>query len=447
MAQIYTGAASGRERTGFGPVDLVILLALVGLVYTLALIAARLTAPIATAVPIELSSAALPQYAGLSVARMAGAYVLSLAFSLADGRVAATHRGAERVMLPLLDVLQSIPILAFMPGVVLALVALFPSTNLGIELAAVVLIITSQAWNLAFGVYQSRITIPAEFGEVAALYRLNGWRRFTKLELPAAAISLVWNSMMSWAGGWFFLMAAEQFTLGDKDFRLPGLGSYLKTAADEGDIGALLLGLAALLMVILLLDQLVWRPLVAWAERFKLEQTESTAQSSSWVLTALRRSAMLATLHERVLPALGDAVDRVMARLASAPDPRPASGAQGRGLRRLLGLLALLALAGVVVWGSWSTVQLLRELTPGDWSDIPAAAGATGTGDAVGGRRRDQSVREQRQPDPGARPGGPGAARRRVRRAPGPLGVGQVDAAAYPRRAGRAFDGLGAHTG
>jgi NitT/TauT family transport system permease protein len=378
MAQIYSASApSDRQRAGFGLVDLVIVLALVGLVYTLALAGGRLAAPIATVVPINLSPAALPTYAGLSVARMAAAYVLSLLFSLIYGRVAAAHRPAERVMLPLLDILQSIPILAFMPGVVLALVALFPSTNFGIELAAVVLIFTSQAWNLAFGVYQSRITIPADLGEVAALYRLNGWRRFTRLELPAAAISLVWNSMMSWAGGWFFLMAAEQFTLGDKDFRLPGLGSYLKTAADDGDVAALILGLATLLAVILLLDQLLWRPLVAWAEKFKLEQTESGDQPTSWVLQALRRSALLERLEARVWPAVGDGVDRLMAGSASRPRP-PADRGRG-GLRpgRLISLVALVLLAAVVIWGGWSLVQLLRELSPADWADIPAAAGAT----------------------------------------------------------------------
>jgi len=378
MAQIYYApAASSRDQTSIWLVDAVVVLALAGLVYALALAAARLTAPIAATVPIDLRASALPAYAGLSVARMAAAYVLSLAFSLAYGRLAAAHRRAERVLLPLLDILQSIPILAFMPGVVLALVALFPSTNLGVELAAVILIFTSQAWNLAFGVYQSRITIPRDFNEVATLYRLNGWRRFTRLELPAGVISLVWNSMMSWAGGWFFLIAAEQFTLGDKDFRLPGLGSYLKTAADAGDVGALLLGLAALLAVILLLDQLVWRPLVAWAEKFKLEQTEAAAPPTSWLLTALRRSALVSWLGERAWPALGDALDRLLARWAPGPGAPAPAGPPLLRPGRLLGLAALVALGLAALWGGWSVVRLLRELTLADWADLPAAAGAT----------------------------------------------------------------------
>src|SRR3989442_11277488 len=247
-------------------VDTVIILALIGLIYALAQAASLWSAPLATHVEIDLAPAALPGYALASVIRMAAAYALSMVFSLSYGRVTASGPWAERLLLPVLDILQSVPILSFMPGVVLALVALFPRNNVGLELAAIVLIFTSQAWNLAFSFYQSLRTIPAELREAAIVARLNGWLRFTKLELPFATIGLVWNSMMSWAGGWFFLMAAEQFTLGDKDFRLPGLGSYLKASADASDVTALVLGLGTLIAIIVLLDQLVWRPLVAWSD-------------------------------------------------------------------------------------------------------------------------------------------------------------------------------------
>lgn len=362
-------------RRGFGAIDLLLSLALAGAIYTIATTAARWAAPVTPSVEIDLSPAVLPGYATLSVVRMAAAYVLALVFSLAYGRIAATHRAAERVMLPALDILQSIPILSFMPGVVLALVALFPTTNLGLELAAVLLIFTSQAWNLAFGFYQALITLPQDLCEAALVYRLNPWQRFWKLELPAGAISLVWNSMMSWAGGWFFLIAAEQFTLGDKDFRLPGLGSYLKVAADAGDLGALGLGLATLVAVIVALDQLVWRPLVAFAERFKVEQTEASAVPTSWVLTALERSALLAWLHERVLPPLGERIDRLAARLfpPSAPQTVGKPGG-GPSLAVLLGGTVLVAAA---VWGGWALARLLAELGPDDWAALPPAAGAT----------------------------------------------------------------------
>jgi len=278
---------------------------LVGLVYGLAQVASLWSAPLATHSEIDLSLGALPGYALASVVRMAAAYVLSLAFSLVYGRLSASGPWAERLLLPLLDILQSIPILSFMPGVVLALVALFPASNIGLELAAIILIFTSQAWNLAFSFYQSLRTVPADLVEAATIARLNGWQRFTKLELPFAAIGLIWNSMMSWAGGWFFLMAAEQFTLGDKDFRLAGLGSYLKSAADVGDVTALLAGLGTLLAIIILLDQLVWRPLVVWSEKFRFEQTESSEAATSRVLTFLRRSRLMEWFAEVASPAIG----------------------------------------------------------------------------------------------------------------------------------------------
>ncbi len=174
-------------------------------------------------------------------------------------------------MVPLLDVLQSIPILSFLPGVVLALIALFPHSNFGIELAAVILIFTSQAWNMTFSFYHSAATIPADLREAAAVYRLSPWRRFIRLEIPFSMIGLVWNSMMSWAGGWFFLMAAEQLTLGSRSFQLPGIGSYLQKAANTGNGGALVLGLLTLVAVIVLMDFCFWRPLVAWSDKFKFE--------------------------------------------------------------------------------------------------------------------------------------------------------------------------------
>ncbi len=205
--------------------------------------AAEWRAPLSPDVRVDLSAWRLPYYAGLSTLRMSIAYLLSLAFSIAYARVAAGSRTAERLMLPLLDILQSIPILSFMPGVVLGLAALFPGRTLGLEIAAIILIFTSQAWNLAFSFHQSLLTIPRELSEAAAVYRLGFWRRFTRLELPFGAISLIANSMMSWAGGWFFLMASEQFTLGSSNLRLPGLGSYLAAAADAGDTRALVLGL------------------------------------------------------------------------------------------------------------------------------------------------------------------------------------------------------------
>jgi len=245
-------------------------------------------APAAVTGPtISLLPSALPRYAALSVARMAAAYVLSLLFTLVYGYLAAYNKRAEQVMMPLLDVLQSVPILSFLPVVLLSLSALLPE-SIAAELASIVLIFTSQVWNMTFGWYQSLTTIPNELREASATFRFNGWLRLKTLELPFGAISLLWNSMMSWAGGWFFLMAAEIFTVGQRDFRLPGLGAYLQEAATQGNLPAILYGLGALIMVIVALDQLLWRPLLAWADRFKLETVESDNPPTSWFYNLLR---------------------------------------------------------------------------------------------------------------------------------------------------------------
>jgi NitT/TauT family transport system permease protein len=357
-------------------VDALLLAALAAVGYGVMRAAAEWRAPLSSGTTIDLSLARLPYYAALSTLRMAIAYVVSLAFSLVYARVAAGSRAAERVMLPLLDILQSIPILSFMPGVVLGLAAFFPGRTLGLELAAIILIFTSQAWNLAFSFHQSLITIPRELGEAAAVYRLGAWRRFTKLELPFGAISLIANSMMSWAGGWFFLMASEQFTLGDKNLRLPGLGSYLAGAADAGNARALAFGLATLIAVIVLLDQLVWRPLVAWSDRFKFEQTGSADAPRSAVLDALSGSALTRWLGRRAVTPTVRWLDRTLSRVGAG-----ASQARQAGARRvgplLLAIAAGAALCALVGWGAWSATRVVVSLSWQEWRYVLLCAGAT----------------------------------------------------------------------
>ncbi|GIW09701.1 MAG: ABC transporter permease [Dehalococcoidia bacterium] len=384
MTQTYPPLAP-QERRLAPPsfawwVDAILLLAVVAAAYGIVAVAARWTAPMTPEVEIDLSPSALPSYAGLSTLRMALAYLLSLTFSLVYGRLAATGRLTERVLVPLLDILQSIPILSFLPGVVLGLVALFPNSNLGLELAAILLIFTSQSWNMAFSVYQSVRTIPEELREVAFIYRLNAWQRFTRLELPFGLIPLVWNSMMSWAGGWFFLMAAEQFTLGEKGFQLPGLGSYLRTAADAGDVGALALGLGTLIATILLLDQLLWRPLIAWADRFKVEQTAGGQAPSSFVLAMLQRSVLLTWLARHVLRPTGYWFDRLMSRLLPASPATLAPGPKARQSFSGRRVVAVLVGAGLLIgigWGAAAAGQLLAQVTPEAWAAIATGTAAT----------------------------------------------------------------------
>jgi len=324
---------------------------------------------------ISLSPRVLPYYLALSLGRMAAAYVLSILFSLIYGSLAARHQVAEKILLPLLDILQSVPILSFLPVVLLSLSAVLPQ-KLAVELSAIVLIFTSQAWNLTFAWYQSLTTIPLDLREASAIFQLNSWLRFKRLELPFAAISLIWNSMMSWAGGWFFLMAAEIFTAGNRDFRLQGLGSYLQVAANDGDLPAIAWGLAALVGTIVFLDQMVWRPLLAWGQRFKLGLAEEEIPPTSWFYSALRSSHLVSQIHKKVLKPLGAFLDsRFIKESAEGRVPLAASTA-GRRYRYLIYFGGLVAVLLLLV-EACQAVQLLLEVSLRDWGRILVGVLAT----------------------------------------------------------------------
>jgi NitT/TauT family transport system permease protein len=303
--------------------DLLMFGAGIALFYGLLVVGRTWLGPFTPEVEISRSPLALPAYAGYSLLRIAIAYGLSLAFTLVYGYIAAYNPRAERFMIPLLDVLQSIPVLSFLPGVMLAMVALFPGRQLGVEAGAILLIFTGQVWNMAFSFYASLKSIPNEMREAAKIYHFSWWQRFIEMELPYAAIGLVWNSMMSVAGGWFFLMACEMFVLGTRDFRLPGLGSYLQTAASAGDTPSILWGVATMIAVIVLLDQFVWRPVIAWAEKFKVEQVESTDVPQSWVLDLIRHSRSLARIRKSTVTPLSERLMSYFARERSAEEARP----------------------------------------------------------------------------------------------------------------------------
>lgn len=249
------------------------------------------------AATISRSPFALPGYACYSLFRIFAAYILSLVFAVIYGYAAANQPRAERFLIALLDILQSIPVLSFLPGVMLGMIALSPSRQVGIEVGSIVLIFTGQVWNMAFSFYSSLKSIPRELCEVSLVFGYSRWQRFFQLELPYGVIGLLWNSMVSVAGGWFFLMACEMFVLGNRDFRLPGLGSYLQTAAGAGDIPAICWGVGAMISVIILIDQLIWRPLISWSEKFKFEQVETLAQGSPRILKLIRRSRLVSVLH------------------------------------------------------------------------------------------------------------------------------------------------------
>ena len=282
-------------------IDIAVFLFVFAAIYGLYAIGRSWLGPVSAQAQISQDPRILPLYALYSLVRIGAAYLLSLIFALAYGYIAANSRRAEVVLVPLLDILQSIPVLSFLPGVMLAMVAIFPHSQIGVELGSILLIFTGQVWNIAFSFYSSLKTEPRELREAAIIYRFSGWQRFVQLDLPFSTIGLVWNSMMSVAGGWFFLMACEMFVLGPRDFRLPGLGSFLQTAASHGDTRAILWGLAAMIGVIVLLDQLVWRPVIVWADKFKFEQVESANQAQATLLTLIGRASVVIRLYRWLL--------------------------------------------------------------------------------------------------------------------------------------------------
>jgi len=365
-------------------IDLAVFLLVFSAVYGVYALGRSWLGPVTSGSHISQNPRILPLYSFYSLTRIAIAYALSLVFALSYGYLAARSRRAELVLIPLLDILQSIPVLSFLPGVMLAMVALFPRRQLGVELGSILLIFTGQVWNMAFSFYSSLKTIPRELREVARIYRFSRWQRFVQLDLPFSTIGLVWNSMMSVAGGWFFLMACEMFVLGDRDFRLPGLGSYLQTAASNGDTRALLWGLAAMIAVIVLLDQLLWRPLVVWVEKFRLDETTGgERKASSWVLDFLRRARLprrVAVFRRRAYRT---------ARWAARPLERPLRAATPvilRGprvafehpvARKLAGALLVAAIAAGAAAGLWQLGRLLGQLGLAEWRQLASSAALT----------------------------------------------------------------------
>ena len=235
--------------------------------------------------PLTLDPRYLPYYLLRTTLRMFLALGASLLFACAFAALAAKVRAAERVLVPLLDILQSIPILGFLSITVTGFIALFPGNLFGVECAAIFAIFTSQAWNMAFSLYQSLRTVPGELHEAARVFQLSGWQRFWRLELPFAMPSLLWNMMMSMSGGWFFVVASEAISVSNQNIKLPGVGSYIALAIEARDLGAIGWAIGGMLVGIVLYDQLFFRPLLAWADKFRFEEGSNEATPDSWLLT------------------------------------------------------------------------------------------------------------------------------------------------------------------
>ena len=327
---------------------------------------------------VSLSPSALPHYAFYSIVRIGLAYLLSLLFAITYGYIAAYNRSAEKFMIAVLDILQSIPVLSFLPPVMLAMIALFPTRQLGVEMGAIVLIFTGSVWNMAFSFYSSLKSIPKELLEATSIYSFSRPQRLLQLELPYAAIGLIWNSIMSVAGAWFFLMACEMFHLGSRDFRLPGLGSYLQTAADAGNGAAITYGLITMILIIVATDQLVWRPLIAWSDKFKFEQVESSKRITSPILHLITQSSALASLARHTITPLTENLyprlaKRRIEKIHQLATIKPPSRLRTIGVRIIV--LAIVTVA--VGYASFQAIALLHPLHASQYLHILKGALAT----------------------------------------------------------------------
>jgi len=321
------------------------------------------------ATEVSLDPWHLPEYAVRTTMRMFAALVCSLIFTFTYGAAAAKSRRAGLVLIPILDVLQSVPILGFLTFTVVFFMNLFPGQVLGLELAAIFAIFTSQAWNMAFSLYQSLKTVPADLMEASLSFHQTGWQRFWRLEVPFATPGLVWNTMMSMSGGWFFVVASEAVSVGDNTWKLPGIGSYVAMALEQKDIAAVAYAIIAMLAVILAYDQLLFRPLVAWSSKFRFETTAGATASDPWVLRLMRRTRLLQLVGD----GFGDAAARLGGLRLSLPLPLRPRTVSARRPSRVVDGLWLAVLIGVLGWAGYKVVSFAAiELR---WADLGEAVG------------------------------------------------------------------------
>lgn len=305
-----------------------------------------MSAPIGTLkqTPISLDTANLPEYALRTTLRMLLAVAASLLFTLVYATAAAKSQKAGQIMVPLLDVLQSVPVLGYISFTLTGFIALFPGSMLGVECAAIFAIFTSQAWNMAFSLYQSLKTLPHEMDEAASVFRLSGWQKFWKMELPFAMPGLVWNTMISMSGGWFFVVASEAITVGNQKVMLPGIGSYIALAIEQRDLGAIGWAIATMTVVILLYDQFLFRPLVAWSDKFRYEMTANQEAPNSWVRNLFIKSRFV----QLVFSPLGWCAQKCMRLRLSTPAVRQQAQGDSHGKALDIVWYGLLTLAGLM---------------------------------------------------------------------------------------------------
>jgi len=345
------------RRLRFRPLDAVVGAGVFLLIYAAVRVGATAHVPIQAGrvSTIDTSPSRLPYYAARSLLRMFVALFFAYTFSLGYAYVAARNRRARRVMIPALDILQSVPILGFLAVTVTFFLALFPGSELGLEAASVFAVFTSQAWNITFSFYHSLVTQSGELDEASRLMGLSRWKRFWSIDVPGGAIGLVWNGMMSFGGSWFFLTASELIIVGGHRYTLPGVGSYVGVAVEQGELGHVVWGIVTMIIMILAVNVVFWRPLVAYAERFRLEQTEASQKPKSLVLDLLRRSSWPA-LAGRGRRAIAQPVNQLMGAATGIDDRSLVSHAARRRAADAAFAAVVLAALG---WGLYSMLAYI----------------------------------------------------------------------------------------
>jgi NitT/TauT family transport system permease protein len=365
-ATIHPALAEGRRLPNAwdAAAILCVFAALIGIAHEAPGTFERIDTP--QALVVSLDPIHLPDYALRTTMRMFAALLASLLFTFAYATAAAKSRRASLILIPILDILQSVPILGFLTFTVVFFMSLFPGRVLGLELAAIFAIFTSQAWNMAFSLYQSLKTVPADLKEAADSFHLTPWQCYWRLEVPFAIPGLVWNTMMSMSGGWFFVVASEAVSVGDTTWKLPGIGSYVALALEQRDILAVCYAIVAMLAVILAYDQLLFRPLVAWSAKFRFETTAGATADDPWLLRLMRRTRLLSRLGD----AVGDAVSALGGLPLAVRSRRSVTRAEPS---RWVDALWLVALAIVLVWALTKIIAYIAADLR--WGDLWQALG------------------------------------------------------------------------
>jgi len=346
-----TRGVLGRPR--FSPIDIIVFTAVALLLFGILRLAHAMNASTATAhvAVISTDPGKLPYYAARSLLRMFIAFFFSVVFTFVYATAAARSRRARLVLIPLLDILQSVPVLGFLAITITFFIALFPGSELGLECASIFAIFTSQAWNMTFSMYHSMLTEPTELDEAARMFRLTKWERFWQLDVPNSMIGLVWNGMMSFGGGWFFLAASEAISVGNNKYTLPGIGSYVQAAVDKGNLGEVGLAIAVMVIMVVGVNILFWRPLVAYAEKFRVETSQAAQQPKSYVLNFLRQSNIPGYISRPLKP-VGRGLDRVTRPFGLAEYPLRSSPRK----RRVGDVIFAVVIAALLLWAVYRGV-------------------------------------------------------------------------------------------